>query len=52
MRLFIYCMFLCFLIGCQSSEPKKKFESVEVIKEVPVQSKKVPKVSKTNKYTK
>ena len=52
MRLFIYCMCLCFLSGCQSSESKTKFESVEVNKEVPVQSKKAPKVSKPNKYAK
>ena len=52
MRLFIYCMCLCFLSGCQSSESKTKFESVEVNKEIPVQSKKAPKVSKPNKYAK
>ena len=52
MRLCIYFMFLSFLIGCQTSESKPKFESVEAIKEVSVEVKKVPKGSKTNKYAK
>ncbi len=52
MRLFIYCMCFYFLTGCQSSDPKTKFESVEVNKEVSVQPIKAPKVSKINKYAK
>ena len=52
MRLRNYFMFLCFLIGCESSQPKTKFESVEAIEEVPVQAKKAPKASKANKYAK
>ena len=52
MRLCIYFMFLSFLIGCQTSESKPKFESVEAIKEVSIEVKKVPKGSKINKYAK
>ena len=52
MRFCIYFIFLSFLIGCQTGESKPKFESVEIIKEVSVDVKKVPKVSKTNKYAK
>ena len=52
MKLCNYFLFLFFLSGCESSQPRIKFESVEVIEEVPVQAKKVPKVSKANKYAK
>ena len=52
MRLCIYFMFLSYLIGCRTSESKPKFESVEVIKEVSVEVKKVPKGSKINKFAK
>ena len=52
MRLCNYFLFLFFLSGCESSQPRIKFESVEFIEEVPVQAKKVPKVSKANKYAK
>ena len=52
MRLCIYFLFLSYLVGCQTSESKPKFESVEAIKEVSIEVKKVPKGSKINKYAK